>query len=179
MNEEDKLIEEQFKKLPENVQSALNAVPWKSSVKEIALLNNLSLEKVAAVERETMFILYGFENPDDYVANLMREVSLDEAAADAIATAVNEKIIKTLTLELENPPKSVIHNEMVPAPVSVPEVAPQNLPMIEEGEKVHDVPHIEQPANVPIQKPEAEKPKIAVPNYKYDKGKDPYREPLV
>ncbi len=164
MNEEEKLIQEQFNRLPKELQDALNAVPWKSSVKEIALLNKLSLEQIAIVERETMFILYGFENSADYVANLMREVQIDETTATSIADEVNEKILKVITAQLDKPKEAgKIEN-------SLPEIAPHNLPMIEEGEVAREVPHVEQKTE--------RKPLVSTPNYSYTPGKDPYREPL-
>ena len=77
--------------------------------------------------------------------------------------------------------------------VSVPEIIPPNLPVVEpdfaqgsvmvkKGEVAHDIAHIEpttnnlQPTTDNI-KPE--KPKMPVPDYRYPNGKDPYREPLV
>lgn len=178
MNETDKLIEEQFKTLPPSLQQAINAVPWKSSIKEIVMPNKLSQEQADAAERETMFILYGFENSDDYIANLMREMQISEEMAIAIAEAVNERIFKTITQkveELEKQKSSV-------AVSSIPEVPPTNLPMVEKGEVAHDVKP--QAAEVGSMKngvrKDGEKPKIAsTPDYRYGNGKDPYREPLV
>lgn len=157
MNEEEKLIKEQFNKLPANLQKAINTVPWKSSVKEVALLNKLSFEQVAVVERETMFIIYGFENPSDYIANLVREAQIDEVTATTIAEMVNEKIFKIISQKVEEFDKSK------------PETPHENLPMVEPGEVAHEVPHVEQPKTG---KPQM----VQTPNYAG--GKDPYREPL-
>ncbi|MDP3874912.1 MAG: hypothetical protein Q8Q22_00110 [bacterium] len=168
MNETDKLIEEQFKTLSTNLQQAINAVPWKSSVKEIALLNKMSLEQTETVERETMFIIYGFENPDDYIGNLMRETQIDEETATAIAEATNEKIFKIIALKIEELEKQ----KPSTSASSVPEIAPTNLPMVEKGETAYSVPHVEQPNASPAQ------PKVPLPDYRYQDGKDPYREPL-
>ena len=172
MSEEtDKLITEQFDRLPKELQTALNTVPWKSSVKEIALLNKLSLEQVAIVERETMFILYGFENPEDYIGNMVREAQIDKATSTAIAEAVNEKIFKVIAEQINKQPAEK---------PSVPNVIHNNLPMVEEGEKTHDVPHVESTINNKEPTKEPEKPKLAIPtpDYRYPGGKDPYREPL-
>jgi hypothetical protein len=192
MNETDKIIEEQFKTLPPNLQKALNTTPWKSSVKEIALLNKLNFDQVETVERETMFILYGFESFDDYIGNLMREVKVDEATATNISQVVDEKILKIVTQKIEDLEKPEIQT----APSSVPGTPPANLPvaeppfardtlMVKEGEKVHDV----APATSVVDSKqyvvgkedtkEEKGSKINVPDYRYPDGKDPYREPLV
>lgn len=57
---------------------------------------------------------------------------------------------------------------------SVPEITPTNLPMVEEGETAHTAPHIEQ-----VPAPQKSEPKASLPDYRYDGGKDPYREPFA
>ena len=158
----DKLIESQFKKLPEALQQAINVVPWKSAVKEIALLNKLDLAQIVAVERETMFVIYGFEDEKNYLANIMREANLDEAMATAITAALNERVFKVIINKVGEP-KSL-------ANLSAGKVG---LPMIEKGEVVHDIPHVEEPPKI-----KAEQTKVSLPDYRYAEGKDPYREPL-
>ena len=49
MNEQDKLIEEQLKILPQNLQQAISSVPWKSSLQEIGKQNNLNTEQIDAL----------------------------------------------------------------------------------------------------------------------------------
>jgi len=189
MNEEEKIIQEQLQKLPENLRKAIEAVPWKSSVKEIAITNKLSFEQVATVERETMFILYGFENPDDYVGNLMREVQIDENTAVTIATEVNEKIFKAIALKIDESTKP---QPPAAQPVA-PETPPANLPMVEpafaqgsvmvkKGEVAHNVAPATSEVgskNQEVRMGETEKPKMPTPTVHYPGGQDPYREPLV
>ncbi len=171
MNEEEKLIEEQFNKLPKALQNAISTVPWRSSIKEIAILNKMSLEQVEIVGRETMFIIYGFENPDDYIGNLIREVSTDEGTAIAIAEAANEKIFKAIADQIDNQTQQITSEPKS----SVPEIPSHNLPMIEKGEVVHDVPHTVDSKQYIVNG--KEKMKVPLPDYRYD-GKDPYREPI-
>jgi len=66
-------------------------------------------------------------------------------------------------------------------PALVPELAPSNLPMVEKGEAAHDAPQIEPKALSQEQpKPEIKsEPKVSLPDYRYEGGSDPYREPLV
>lgn len=204
--ETQKLVDEQFKKLPVELQAAINTVPWKTSLKEIALANKIALEKQEILERETMFILYGFEKPEDYIGNLMREVEISEETAIAIAEAVEKKIFEEITLKTEASPEKmletipeVIHNSL---PVIEPDFARETL-AVKVGETVHDVPHVEPVKEtetiIPINKPatpqpvapqssqstQAEPAKVVVKPKEtpkvghYEAGKDPYREPIV
>lgn len=163
MNETNKLIEEQFKRLPSNLQQAVNTVPWKALVQEIGKANVLDAEQIASLEQETMFIIYGFENPKDYISNITKNIGISEDAAYTIAESVADKIFNPIlqkSEELEKP------NEKKFEPVTstfVPEIPPVNLPMVEKGEVAHDI------------KPQ----KVSLPDYRYEEGKDPYREPLA
>ncbi|PJA37034.1 MAG: hypothetical protein CO183_00345 [Candidatus Zambryskibacteria bacterium CG_4_9_14_3_um_filter_42_9] len=139
MNEDDKLIKEQFDKLPVVLQKSLKAVEWKSSVKEIAELNKLSPDQAEALERETMFILYGFENIDDYKTNLIREAGFDEVVAMTIAETVNEKVFDTVIAkvkELETTTNET--SASVDTLSQIPEIHYPNLPVVEQGETAHD-----------------------------------------
>ena len=172
MNEQEKLIEEQLKTLPPNLQQAINAVPWKTLVQEIGKAKTLDAEQIVALEQETMFIIHAFENPNDYVSNIVREVGVSEEVAYTIAESVANKIFDPI---LE---KSEEHENA--------KESHANLPMIEEGEVAHDVAHVEptiQPARQDLTGSESPKPKEetkpSLPDYRYEGGKDPYREPLV
>ncbi|MGB3922002.1 MAG: hypothetical protein WBL19_01805 [Minisyncoccia bacterium] len=162
MTEEEKLIKEQWDKLPPALQRAIESLPWKSLVKEVGQANALDNEQLVSLEREAMFILYGFENPADFVSNITREVGVSEEKALAVAAAIAEKIFEPISTKI--------------AAGSGSNAA---LPMVEEGEKVHDAPHVEaaptQPA--PQARPEP-KIKTPLPDYRYPDGTDPYREPL-
>lgn len=196
MTDTDKLIEEQFRRLPSLLQNALELVPWKSTIKEIALLRSLSFEQVSIIERETMFILYGFESPDDYIANIMREAEIPEETAIAIANDAGEKIFNVISKKVGENEKSSVQIEE-----NQNNTPHNNLPMVEPGETARIVaratmeirnPKLENRNNIEIKKEDMtqtaqpveplkkeEKPTLAeVPNYTYPKGKDPYREPI-
>ncbi|MBX4181523.1 hypothetical protein KW807_01500, partial [Candidatus Parcubacteria bacterium] len=177
MNEDNKLIQDQFSKLPPELQKAIQTVPWKSSIKEIALLNDLNFEQVSLVERETMFVIYGFENPADYIGNLVREVHVEEEVATTIAGAVNEKIFNLISLKAEE----FSNPQVAASSTPMPEVAPANLPMVEPGEIAHTVQHVEGQSTINNKQsmpPEPKKeaiPLAKIPDYRYKGGKDPYR----
>ncbi|OHA89603.1 MAG: hypothetical protein A3C70_02505 [Candidatus Zambryskibacteria bacterium RIFCSPHIGHO2_02_FULL_43_14] len=174
MNETDKLIAEQLKTLPPSLQQAISAVPWKALVQEIGKANTLDTEQIVSLEQETMLVVYGLENPNDYVSNIIKEVGVSEEVAYTIAGSVVDKIFEPILRKSEEFEKSV-----TPAitPVSAPATPPANLPMVEAGEVAHEVPHIEQ--TTPIPAPQKPEPKASLPDYRYEQGKDPYREPLA
>jgi hypothetical protein len=185
-NNTEKLIDEQFAKLPTPMQMAIKAVPWKQRVSQIATVHSLPANQLESLEQETMLILYGFEKPEGYIDNLMQEMGIDENLATTIAEEVNEKIFKTISQKTEE----LEGQNTIPTQPSVPEIAPEIHPIIEEGEVAHDVrnqptTHNEQPTTEVSQ----EKSQTPVPakvienapkpeNAKYPGGVDPYREPL-
>ena len=190
MNETDKLIEEQLKTLPPNLRQAIDAVPWKSLVQEIGKANVLDTEQITSLEQETMFIIYAFENPNDYVSNIIREVSVSEESAYTIAESVADKIFDpisqksesgkateepiVITLEtkeeaLKELSRRSMKNQNPPA--LVPELAPSNLPMIEPPSAQIEPKALSQEAK--------SEPKVSLPDYRYEGDNDPYREPLV
>ena len=182
MNETDKLKEEQFKKLPLNLQEAINDTPWKTLVQEIGKANALDTEQIASLEQETMFIIYAFEPPEDYIANIIKEVKISEDTAYIIAESVANKIFNPILKKSEKYVKAT-------TPTSVPEIPPANLPMIEppsaqgfggakKGEVAHEVPHTELTTDNRQPTTNQERPKVSLPDYRYEGGKDPYREPL-
>lgn len=220
MNEDNKIIDDQFKNLPPVLQRVINSIPWNSTVKEIASLNKLSNEQVPLIERETMFVLYGFVSHDDFTRNLIQEAGLDIILAEKIANEVNEKIFSEIAKKIEeNQPEPKIETkeealERLKATrmekggklnPSFPKTnSSSNLPMIEEGEVVHAVPHIEEvkaesaapvaptiipqplkaseiPPMVPAPTLQPQASEVSQPTSKphYELGKDPYREPLV
>ena len=128
-----------------------------------------------------MFILYGFQNPEYYIQNLVSEVGLNEEMSIKIGEEVNEKISKIIEKQLEENHTQTTHQNHF-----IPEVTPpSNLPVIEEGEKVHNVPHVEQLApataiQTPPQPLKQRSPTFNPPQHnRYPGSKDPYREPLV
>ncbi len=170
MNEIDKLVEEQLKTLPPNLRQAIGVVPWKALVQDIGKANALDVEQIASLEQETMFIIYGFENPNDYVSNVTKNIGISEDIAYAIAESIVNKIFDPILKKSEEYAKAT-------TPTSVPEIPPANLPMVEEGEVAHDAPQIEPKALSQETKPEL-KVNASLPDYRYESGKDPYREPL-
>jgi hypothetical protein len=175
MNETEKIIKEQLNKLPANLRKAILTVPWEISVEKIGKANNLDEKQITSLERETLFVLCGFEQPEDYIENIMREVGIPEEMTYKIAETVNEKVFGPIT---DNSREADTISSMIL------EIGPEIHPMIEKGEVAHEVPHAElvQPARQGLAGSGlagSPGPKnVSLPDYRYPGGKDPYREPL-
>lgn len=131
MNPEiDKLIAEQFNKLPENLRLAIKSVPWKALVQDVGKANALTIEQIALLEQETMFVIYGFENPRDFVENIIKEVGVEEELAITLAEDVSIKVLR----EIESKVKTAGDGSKS----NLPEIPPEDLPAVVPGEKVHD-----------------------------------------
>lgn len=187
----NKLMEKQFSKLPSNLQNAINAVPWKILVQEVGKANTLDVEQITSLEQETMFIIYGFEPPGDYISNIVREVGIPEETAEATAESVAEKIFNPILDKAEEKNDS---KPNIDVKVGVPEIAPEVHPASVPGETAHNTtPEEKKFMNMESQSTinqEVSEPKNTnresgtVPQNQdkkpisYPDGKDPYREPI-
>ncbi len=170
------LIEERLNEMPPEITRAIQSVPWIKKAEAIAQSHRLDEEKTESLLTETALVVLGIESPENYPENLASQVALDNETVIAIA--------KEVELEIMNPIFEMIENN--PNQENITPSKPQmdsNLPMIEEGEVAHDVPHVEslQPTtSIPLQdlKPDKSETNPA-PKYTYQGGQDPYREPLA
>ena len=165
--ETENSIKEIADRLPVEMVTAINDTPWVEKIKQIAKDNNLDEEKENLFAIETTLLVFGTESPINYPDNLSENVGLDDDAVIKIAKEVDEKILAPII-------------QILKEKGFAPETVPSNLPMIEEGEVAHDVAHVEptiQPARQGLAG--SEKEKVNLPDYRYEAGKDPYREPLV
>lgn len=187
MNPESEInIKEITDKLPIEVVTAINSTSWVEKIRQIAKDNNLDKEKEGAFAIETTLLVFGTESPINYPDNLAENVGLDDDTVIKIAKEVDEKILTPITQALK---EKGIATETTPNK----EAIPSNLPMVEEGEVAHSVPHVEPAKTTEVARPNDEigqvqsggeppKPKemkTPLPDYRYPDGADPYREPLV
>lgn len=143
-NNNDQIIDKQLKSLPLPLQKAIAAVPWKTVVREIGATHSLNLLQIDILTRETMFILYGFEDPQSYPENLRRELIITQEKADKIADEVAERVLLVVGKKAEEfeksptapiPPKQMVGafapkppNPPAPPAPPKPPVPPQSPP---------------------------------------------------
>lgn len=193
----DNVLREQLSIAPNKIKQILLNKSWLKVTEEISGKNSLLKEQGETLENEILFVLLGMEYLSDLIQNIRINVGLTEEKAHGIAQEAMDKIFKSIENLLpkaditEKPVESKeealqrLKEKMMGGSVRAPDLVPKaNLPMVELGEKVHDVPHIEvakpivstpapvQPQSIPF------KPEATTPPPNYSTGKDPYREPI-
>jgi hypothetical protein len=99
--ESQKIIEEQMKKLPEDVRQAIISVDYKTRLQEITQRQKLLIDKASKLEMETTLVMIGLEPLADYIDNLQRELEIPLVRAKEIATDVNKNIFQTIRGSLQ------------------------------------------------------------------------------
>jgi hypothetical protein len=134
-NENDKIIADQLKSLPEPLQKAIGAVPWKTITREVGSTHNLNLYQIDLLTRETMFIIYGFESPNDYPGNLSRELIVTSEVAYTLAEEIAERVFKVISDKADefekNPP--IQKTPEPPRPIEPPKPFEMPQPIEKDG----------------------------------------------
>jgi len=167
MDTTEKTIKDKFDSLPLNIKTAIDQTPWKNIVSEISKENNFSIEKTMNLETETMLVLYGFEDIENYPSNLIRELRLEDNKTVEIAEEVDKKVF----LEIE---KKATENLKVAEPASI------NLSEFKEIEPPKPELLISVPSytQTPATTPGENLPTIVeTKKFGYGGNVDPYREP--
>ncbi len=187
------LIQKIHHTLPEELLEALASENTFTSIEKIATAHDFSVEQMHKLTSLISYRVMGLVSNSEFKGKIQTELEVDVNLTGIVATELKDEILNKLPEELLNfqeitSQKILKETNVTPAPASVPEIAPQNLPMIEEGEVAHEVPHVESAAPVaatvpttptPAAKPETPaKVQVATPDFRYQAGKDPYREPL-
>jgi hypothetical protein len=200
MNDNDKLIQDQFNSLPLDVKESISRVPWRERVEDIAKRESLDTDKASALEIETMLILFGFENPDNYTQNIVTQVEIDEGMAERITKEVSDEIITDIEKQYEMI-DAISHKDKVklpqttqapivsrssqipgstnltptqtalPTSSSLPEIPPNILPKIVPGQNVHEVAHVESSTTPTQPLVPASVPAIPKPTIKSENGR--------
>ena len=157
-------------------------------LEDIAEQNNLNEETTLKMIDEIGYIILGLKERST-IKNSLGSIGVSQDAVLSIITEISRKVFTELDkIELNyvqkrekvEGPMPTVSSEPEQKTV-IPEIPPANLPMVEAGEAAHDVPHAPARQDLAGSEPEKklEKPNVTIPDYRYEGGKDPYREPLV
>ena len=105
MNEEtQKIIQEQFKLLPENIQTAIVSAEFQIKLREIAERHALLIDQSGDLEIQTTLVMMGLEPLSDFVENIQTKLGVSIIQAKEIAFDVSEHIFKPIrdTLQIIN-----------------------------------------------------------------------------
>lgn len=147
-----------------------------ATLKEVGL----SEEQANLADSEILYTMFCLQSLNDAISNIAKLSNKNPNDLSKIRSVVQDNILNKYKIDIKD---FIETNKTIKT--SALEVPPTNLPMIEKGEVAHSVPHVEQPVQPARQdltgsqtqiKPE--QPNVSIPDYRYDGGKDPYREPL-
>lgn len=99
--ETQKIIQEQMKRIPEDVATAIISVEYQSKLQEVVKRQHLMIDQAGKLEMETTLVMIGLEPITDYTANLQRELELTTMRAKEIAADVSENIFKPVRESLQ------------------------------------------------------------------------------
>ena len=101
------IIKEEVGKLPKENQEVISAFGWEKILEEIEKKYLLLDEEINDLQVETLLVLIGLQDPDEYAKNVENEVGTSKAEAEKIANEVFEKIFTPIYEKiLENIKKS-------------------------------------------------------------------------
>lgn len=172
----NKLMEEQLKSLPLALQRAIALTPWRNFVTDVSRANNLNEDQSKYLETETMLVIYGFENQNDFTNNIVGELSVDISKATAIAKEIDNQVFtivlsKANELNIAGKEETLQSgNEKDPNIQTTTVIAerPNDLPMVVVGERPKTALTFEERKKLV--------PNIPDNKVHYEGGKDPYRE---
>lgn len=176
-----------YKKLPPEIQELINSSDTMelifTSLEKAGITNE---EQVDSADSEILYAMYCLQTLDEAISHIASLSGKQESALRELKSTLNERVLGEYEINIDD---FITSNQAAqPVSPSVPEMAPQNLPVVEpafaqgsvmvkNGEVAHDVPHVETP--MPEAKPIVPaKVQVATPDFRYQAGKDPYREPL-
>ena len=101
-----KLIKERFDALPESIKEIIMSSNYQNDLIEISKKYNLNVEQMGILERETTMVMMGLTNPNNFEAELTRELHVDTTKGSQIVKDINEKIFLKIRelLKLMNTP---------------------------------------------------------------------------
>ncbi|HVY73079.1 MAG TPA: hypothetical protein VG984_03475 [Candidatus Paceibacterota bacterium] len=181
-------IEKRLAELPEDVRNAVLSADLGKKVQVIGQAHRLHIDQIGKLEDETMLVMLGFFDPEQFNIQLEQQLLIPAADANAIAGEINTNIflpiresLKRFMLEKEpaTPTMSAAVTPPVPAiqtPPPMPAIqTPPPMPQVSSVPST--IASAPQPAAPVIPNADAglTQPAVVKPNsYK----NDPYREPI-
>ena len=183
--------QEQMKKLPQNVQDFVLNGAWEERTGEIAQKYSLNPIQTDALANTVVLVLVGLELPDTFLDTIIADVGISRLLAEQIMNDLETRVFEYAISQIGSKSKTEKAKPVVteakpedmqvkPATMEIkkeevkntmPEILPNNLPMVEKGEAVK-VNHVQKivpppaPQNIPkpqSQNSETKKPEINIP----------------
>ena len=177
-------IQSAYKRLPPEIHDLIMDNETMDLIANALEEAGLNEEQAALADSEILDAMYCLQSLDDAINNIAKLSNKNPNDLSKIRLVIQDNILNKYKIDI----KDFIETNKT-SKISTPEIPPANLPMVEEGEVAHEVPHVESTINPPPPKAtegqsnqqstiNQEQAKVSLPDYRYEGGKDPYREPL-
>jgi hypothetical protein len=181
-------ILERLKELPELVQKIILESGWEQTTRRIVEENNLRIDQGAAIENEVMLTMFGFEQPENFRSNIIKEAGLSPETADKIVADVDKNVFGLIkdklvleTTEDDTDFEKVETREQILSEIEKPEI--NEIPADNTASKDEDVVsekpvefvQEEKPTENKIVTENLDQPVVSTPQ---KQTIDPYREPV-
>ncbi len=117
--------------LPPVIRAYLAQGKYTTVAKNLMTKYGLRVDQAGVLERETMLLLMGIENPDEFMQTLIEEAKLDKKIVDGIVQDVNMQIFIPLRQEEMKGERIHLENKISLHPaLAAPQAAPHSLKAI-------------------------------------------------
>lgn len=117
--------------LPENVQDVIYDGEWEQRVFEITKKYSLNQEQTDNLINLVLLVLVGIEKPETLMEKIILDLSISKLLAEQIINDLEKRVFEYALNMLENKTiKSSASKPITNAPPTVPEIRPDNLPMV-------------------------------------------------
>lgn len=95
-------IKERFQQLPTPVQNIILKSGWEKTIRTIVDKYKLRIDQGSYIETETMLIMFGFVDSNDFLADIIKDAGVEPEIAQKIEAEVGEKIFKLIKDSIRN-----------------------------------------------------------------------------
>lgn len=192
----EKIIKERFEALPESIQEIILSSNYEDKLLEVSKKYNLNVEQMGKLELQTTMILMGLGHPDNFQAELTKDLDIDAEKVRQIVKEINDGIfakIRELLKLMNTPPGEEPRlDDEVPAPSTeilkaagvsapAPDLSKPELPsgiLAQKFSGSFQIPSTKTEYTIPgVSSTPAEKQEPPAPQQTYPPKADPYREP--
>ena len=152
------LIDQRLAELPENIRTAIESADLGRMLRVIGQEHNLHIDQIGKLEDETMLVMLGFFEPEQFNTQLEQQLLIPAADAAAIAGEVTTNIFLPIRESL----KRFMEEKRAQTPVLV---TPPPMPAVQTSPSLPSIPQADKILTEPT---------VVRPGYKTD----PYREPI-
>ena len=90
------LIEDQMKRIPQEVREVISNSGWERIVFNIGREHKLHIDDIDTLSVETIITMIGLEHPNDFSENLQKRIDLDDETLYKIVDEINDRLFSKI-----------------------------------------------------------------------------------